>query len=62
MKEQYKNLNKLQEENFNNFILRCYFMSLPQLFEVIKKSCDTDSFDENLPKNNIETGTFDWYY
>ena len=37
-------------------------MSLPQLFEVIKKSCDIDSFDENLPKNNIETGTFDWYY
>lgn len=60
--QQYKELNKLQKEDFNYFIHRCYFMSLSQLFEVIKRSSDNDTFDENLPDNIIETGTFDWYY
>lgn len=60
--QQYVELNNLQEEDFNYFIHRCYFMSLSQLFEVIKRSSDNDSFDENLPNNIIETGTFDWYY
>lgn len=60
--QQYVELNNLQEEDFNYFIHRCYFMSLSQLFEVIKRSSDNDSFDENLPKNLIETGAFDWYY
>ena len=59
---QYFELNNLQEEDFNYFIHRCYFMSLSQLFEVIKRSSDNDSFDENLPNNIIETGAFDWYY
>ncbi len=61
-KQQYVELNNLQEEDFNYFIHRCYFMSLSQLFEVIKRSSDNDTFDENLPNNIIETGTFDWYY
>lgn len=60
--QQYIELNNLQEEDFNYFIHRCYFMSLSQLFEVIKRSSDNDTFDENLPKNLIETGAFDWYY
>lgn len=60
--QQYVELNNLQEEDFNYFIHRCYFMSLSQLFEVIKRSSDNDSFDENLPNNIIETGAFDWYY
>lgn len=60
--QQYKEINKLQKEDFNYFIHRCYFMSLSQLFEVIKRSSDNDTFDENLPDNIIETGTFDWYY
>lgn len=59
---QYIELNNLQEEDFNHFIHRCYFMSLSQLFEVIKRSSDNETFDENLPKNLIETGAFDWYY
>lgn len=60
--QQYIELNNLQEEDFNYFIHRCYFMSLSQLFEVIKRSSDNETFDENLPKNLIETGAFDWYY
>ncbi len=59
---QYIELDKLQKEDFNYFIHRCYFMSLSQLFEIIRRSSDNDTFDENLPKNIIETGTFDWYY
>ncbi|WP_346661466.1 hypothetical protein [uncultured Methanobrevibacter sp.] len=60
-RNQYIELNEIQEEDFNYFIYRCYFMSLSQLFEVIKKSKDNNTFDKNLPNNIIEQGSFDWY-
>ena len=39
-----------------------YFMSLSQLFEVIKRSSDNNSFNENLPNHLVEYGSFDWFF
>ncbi|WP_296866539.1 hypothetical protein [uncultured Methanobrevibacter sp.] len=50
-------------EEFNYFAQsNTYFLSLSQLYEVIKRSTDNNSFNENLPKNYMETGTFDWFF
>ena len=50
-------------EEFNYFAQsNTYFLSLSQLYEVIKRSTDNNSFNENLPKNYMETGTLDWFF
>ena len=50
-------------EEFNYFAQsNTYFLSLFQLYEVIKRSTDNNSFNENLPKNYMETGTLDWFF
>lgn len=61
-RNQYVQLNKIKEEDFRFFVSRCYFMSLPQLYEILKRSTDNNSFDESLPNNRLQMGTFDWYY
>lgn len=53
----------IPSEEFNYFAhFNTYFLSLSQLYEVIKRSTDNNSFNENLPKNYMETGTFDWFF
>lgn len=60
-RNQYIELEDIRKEDFNFFISRCYFMSLSQLYEVLKRSSDNNSFDENLPDNQFHNGSFDWY-
>ena len=53
----------IPSEEFDYFAQsNTYFLSLSQLYEVIKRSTDNNSFNENLPKNYMETGTFDWFF
>lgn len=53
----------IPSEEFNYFAqFNTNFLSLSQLYEVIKRSTDNNSFHENLPKNYMETGTFDWFF
>ena len=53
----------IPSEEFDYFAQsNTYFLSLSQLYEVIKRSSDNNSFHENLPKNYMETGTFDWFF
>ena len=61
-REQYIKLDDFHKEDFKSFVYRCYFMSLSQLYEILKRSTDNNSFDENLPDNRFQFGTFDWYY
>ncbi|WP_296811489.1 hypothetical protein [uncultured Methanobrevibacter sp.] len=61
--ESYNKLNEIEEINFKEYAhANTYFMSLSQLFEVIKKSSDNNSFYKNLPNQLMEFGTFDWFY
>ncbi|WP_295726244.1 hypothetical protein [uncultured Methanobrevibacter sp.] len=61
--ESYNKLNEIEEINFKEYAhANTYFMSLSQLFEVIKRSSDNNSFYKNLPNQLIEFGTFDWFY
>lgn len=60
-RNQYIQLNKIKEENFRFFVSRCYFMSLSQLYEVLKRSTGNNSFDANLPNNQIHNESLDWY-
>ena len=61
--ESYNKLNEIEEINFKEYAhANTYFMSLSQLFEVIKRSSDNNSFYKNLPNQLMEFGTFDWFY
>ena len=61
--ESYNKLNEIEEINFKEYAhANTYFMSLSQLFEVIKRSSDNNSFYKNLPNQLKEFGTFDWFY
>ncbi|WP_296883477.1 hypothetical protein [uncultured Methanobrevibacter sp.] len=62
-KESFKKLNDICHEDFKYYAhFNTYFMSLSQLYEIIKRSTNNNSFYENLPKQYMETGTFDWFY
>ena len=60
-RDQYIKLGNIKQEDFKFFVSRCYFMSLSQLYEVLKRSTDNNSFDENLPNNQIHNESLDWY-
>ncbi|WP_458626481.1 hypothetical protein [Winogradskyella sp. PC D3.3] len=60
--EQYDKLIKL-DEHFSRFpFFNCWFLSLPQLLEIINISTDNDSFYEIFRKTkHVTLNTLDWY-
>ncbi len=60
--EQHNKLNEL-DKMFHKFpYFNCWFMSLPQLLEVINISTDNNSFYKTFKKTkHFSTNTLDWY-
>ena len=60
--EQYHKINEL-DSSFSHFpFFNCWFLSLPQLIEIINLSTDNDSFYEVFKKpKHISFSTLDWY-
>lgn len=62
-KKIFSKLNEIEDINFMTYVhVNTYFMCLSQLFEVIKRSYDNNSFNENLPNYLVEYGSFDWFF
>ena len=60
--EQYNKLYPIDDNYFQPPFFNCWFMSLPQLIEVINLSSDNDSFYEIFQRpKHITYNTFDWY-
>lgn len=60
--EQYEKLSELDNTLARNLFFHCWFMSLPQLVEIINLSSGNDSFYEYLRKTQFVTmGTLNWY-
>jgi hypothetical protein len=60
--DQHNKLHSL-DKNFSRFpYFNCWFMSLPQLIEVVNLSSDNNSFYDNFGKTKYVTAnTLDWY-
>lgn len=60
--EQYNKFYEMDNNYHRYAYFNCWFMSLPQLMEVINLSTDNNSFTETLRKNkHVTLNTLDWY-
>lgn len=61
--EQYNKLCEIDTNYHKNPFFDCWFMSLPQLLEIINLSTGNNSFYDNFRKSkHISLSTLDWYY